>query len=122
MNWKTGLFLGLLISFLAAENKAQVIAANPAGVVVRVKEKYGMYTTDTCTAVLQVRGNFVLVHKDKASSWYPIGFHSVHIVKRLDAYEPEVSDVLALSTEPSEDSEILPENDAATGQESSAGL
>lgn len=93
------MFLALLLSSLAASNATQVIAANPAGVVVRVKEKYGLYTTDTCTAVLQVKGNFVLVHKNKASSWYPVSFHSVQIVEKLENETATIEDVLALSTE-----------------------
>jgi hypothetical protein len=48
-----------------------------------VKEKYGMSLTDTCTAVILYRGNFVLVRREGGARWFPVSFHSVSVLKHL---------------------------------------
>ena len=67
-----------------AESKGpQVIAADSNGVVVQVKEKYGSYVIDTCTVVMLTEGQFVLVHREGGSGWYPTSFHSVQVLQSL---------------------------------------
>jgi hypothetical protein len=70
-------------SAFAEKNAPQVIAADSNGVVVQVKEKYGSYVLDTCTVVMLMKGQFVLVHREGGSSWYPTSFHSVQVLESL---------------------------------------
>ena len=72
-----------------AEQTPQVLAKDTTGVVVQVKEKYGTHLTDTCTVVMLVKNQFVLVHREGVSSWYPTSFHSVKIVRKLSAEKRE---------------------------------
>jgi len=68
---------------IAAETTPNLIAQDSVGLVVIVKEKYGSYEIDTCTVVMIAGENFVLVHRQGVSSWYPASFHSVDIIARL---------------------------------------
>ena len=81
---KTLAVLLTIAAAVAAEQAVpQVLAKDPAGVVVYVKEKYGTYTVDTCTVLMLAKEQFVLVHREGGSSWYPVAFHSVEVVESL---------------------------------------
>ena len=67
----------------ASRGSVDVIASDSAGLVVMVKEKYGMSLTDTCTVVMLYRGNFVLVRREGGARWFPVSFHSVSVLKHL---------------------------------------
>ena len=83
---RAAIIIALLATAALAEGSApHVIAADSNGVVVQVKEKYGAYTIDTCTVVMLVQGQFVLVHRDRGSGWYPASFHSVQVLQNLSA-------------------------------------
>lgn len=86
------IIIALMAATLFAEDNApQVIAADSNGVVVTVKEKYGFATLDTCTVVMLVKNQFVLVHREGGSSWYPTSFHSVQVLEKVQpkaAVEP----------------------------------
>jgi len=72
----------LLMSF-AVFSQQQLIAKDSNGLVIEVKEKYGSYFIDTCTVVMNYNDQFVIVHRDGTSSWFPASFHSVKIVKKI---------------------------------------
>lgn len=79
--------LTVAVALATAEQAPQVIAKNEHGVVVHVKEKYGTFTTDTCTVVMLINEQFVLVHREGVSSWYPTAFHSVQVMETLGGEE-----------------------------------
>lgn len=78
------LILSLSIYIYAIENP-NLIARDSGGIIIEIKEKYGSFTTDTCTAVLLFNDNFVVVHKEqlRGSDWYPESFHSIRVLKHL---------------------------------------
>ena len=88
---RTLTIIALLAATVLAESTApQVIAADSNGVVVQVKEKYGSYVIDTCTVVMLMEGQFVLVHREGGSGWYPSSFHSVQVLRSLAKCDREI--------------------------------
>jgi hypothetical protein len=60
-----------------------VIAQDSNGLVVDIKADYGHASRDTCTVVVLTQENFVLVHKNGSTAWYPLPFHSVKVIEHL---------------------------------------
>ena len=57
-----------------------VIATDTSGLIVTMKEKYGGWIIDSsCTAVVVFNRMFILVHKDKSSSWFSVDNYSIQI-------------------------------------------
>jgi len=79
-------WLMLLIFTAALSTRAlsqEVIAKDSLGLEVVLKEKYGDYVTDTATVVFAKTGCFVLAHKDRFASWFPMVNWGLVYVSRL---------------------------------------
>ena len=74
--------LTLPLNMYAGEEN-QLVARDSNGLIIEVKEKYGGTIIDTCTAVIFHQGNFVVIHREGVSAWFPSAFHSVRVLERL---------------------------------------
>jgi hypothetical protein len=107
---RTLLFLLLIACTSIAQD---LIARDSNGLIIELKEKYGGYATDTCTAVMLMNGNFIVVHRDGVAGYFPESFHSIRILARLEnrttlasgaqaslcaKKKPEYADLLELSS------------------------
>ncbi len=89
------LIITLLATFIIQAGQ-DLVAKDSNGLVVEVKEKYGITIVDTCTVVMNYNGQFVLVRRDGTSAWYPTSFHSIKIVGKVEGLEAYVSNVKGL--------------------------
>lgn len=78
------LTLILLLWFVARLDAQQVIAKDSVGLIVEVKEKYGGLIFDTCTVIMLFDNQFVLVHREGSTGWYPTSFHSIRLLGRIE--------------------------------------
>jgi len=72
------------VALVPADEGAQEIARDSAGLVVEFKEKYGPAVIDTGTVLMEYRGSFVLTKKDRPSAWFPISNYSQRVISRLE--------------------------------------
>ena len=89
------LIITVLVAFIIQAGQ-DLVAKDSNGLVVEIKEKYGITVVDTCTVVMNYNGNFVLVRKDGTSSWYPTSFHSIKIVTKVAGLKAYVNNMKVL--------------------------
>jgi predicted ATP-grasp superfamily ATP-dependent carboligase len=71
------LVLVLLVALGASGQ--ELVAKDSNGLIIEIKEKYGGSVYDTCTVVMKMGGNFIVVHKEGIAGYYPESFHSVRV-------------------------------------------
>ena len=78
----------MIVTMTTPSNGGNSLAQDTAGVVVTLKEKYGWTVTDTCTVLMEHEGQYVTVHRDRPSAYYPMGnWAVVYVEKRRQAEE-----------------------------------
>ena len=79
-------FIALLIPIICActihASEPICIAKDSTGMIVQLKEKYGMQSTECCKVIMKCESNFVLTKGDNKSSWYPCENFSLKILER----------------------------------------
>ena len=83
MKWRIVIIIAVFAAALSADNP-QVIAADSAGLVVTLKEKYGGYRTDTATVVTVRDGEIWLTHKSCPTTVYSLTNWAVITIMRLN--------------------------------------
>ena len=76
--------LWIVTVIVVAAEPNNLVAKDSNGIVVEIKEKYGVTVLDTATAVIYHEGNFVVIHREGVAAWYPASFHSVRVLERLN--------------------------------------
>lgn len=82
--------LCVILMFVGIIHASDVIANDTNGVIVEVKEKYGGILLDTCTVVIVNGDCFVLVHRNRPASYFPVSFHSIRCWYLKDNQNKEI--------------------------------
>ena len=77
----------LLMTMTTPSNGGNSLAQDTMGVVVTLKEKYGLIISDTCTVLMEHEGQYVTIHRDRPSGRYPMGNWAVVYVEKRQAEE-----------------------------------
>jgi hypothetical protein len=75
------LLLVLLVALGASGQ--ELVAKDSNGLIIEIKEKYGGSVFDTCTVVMKMGGNFIVVHKEGIAGYFPESFHSIRVRGKL---------------------------------------
>jgi hypothetical protein len=61
----------------------ELIARDSNGLVVDIKADFGHVSRETCTVVMLMQENFILVRKNGTTAWFPLPFNAVKIVDHI---------------------------------------